>query len=155
MITASHLSPDLSQQAVIRHAVPTDAAGVAALLSELGYTNQAANVHSFILSRQVPDDAIIVAEVGSNLVGLASLHRIPLLHASGFLGRITSFVVASAFRRQGVGRLLATAVETFAWTHGCERLEVTSGEQRTEAHAFYIQRGYQPVSRRFVKARSP
>ncbi|CAA9336555.1 MAG: hypothetical protein AVDCRST_MAG40-2194, partial [uncultured Gemmatimonadaceae bacterium] len=58
----------------------------------------------------------------------------------------------------GVGRALVGAVEAFAWAAGCRRVEVTSGDHRPAAHAFYRAAGYREDERRFVKpapARGP
>jgi hypothetical protein len=46
---------------------------------------------------------------------------------------------------------VATA-EAFAWAAGCKRIEVTSGDHRPEAHAFYRAIGYVEDERRFIKS---
>ena len=51
------------------------------------------------------------------------------------------------------GRRLVAEAEEFAWNNGCARIEITSGDHRPDAHAFYEAIGYFQDSRRFVKKR--
>jgi GNAT superfamily N-acetyltransferase len=78
---------------------------------------------------------------------------IPLMHADGYLGRVTSLVVAESNRRQGLGRLLLSTAEEYAWSNGCSRMEITSGDHRPDTHAFYEHLGYQVDCRRFIRNR--
>jgi GNAT superfamily N-acetyltransferase len=50
--------------------------------------------------------------------------------------------VSERARGQGVGSRLVAAAEAFATSRGCVRMEVTSADRRTVAHAFYLGRGY-------------
>ena len=138
---------------LVRQAQPSDASVISGLLADLGYPSAPAQVQSRLAEASAsPHTAIFVAESNSQVVGALSFHRIPLFHTDGFLGRITSLVVSSTFQRRGVGRLLVAAAEELARAQGCVRLEVTSGEHRPEAHAFYESLGYQPASRRFINS---
>jgi GNAT superfamily N-acetyltransferase len=148
-------APVQEKIASIRRAHVEDAAGASELLEILGYRAPIAQIEERIArSRESPDAAVFVAELDGRLVGLASFHRIPLFYLEGFLGRITSFVIAPSHRRHGIGRSLVSAVEEFAWDHGCTRAEVTSGDHRSDAHEFYERLGYRPVSRRFIKEKT-
>ena len=139
---------------VIRGACIHDAAAAGELLAALGYPSSIAQVKERIArSAESDDTAVFVAETHHQIVGLVSFHLIPLFHADGFLGRITSFIVAPMHRQRGIGRLLAAAVEEFAWAHGCMRVEVTSGDHRPDAHSFYERMGYDLDCRRFTKRR--
>jgi GNAT superfamily N-acetyltransferase len=136
----------------VRRARSRDAAVLVELLAALGYETPIAHVNEQIAhATESSESVVFVAELESCVIGLASFHRIPLFHAAGFLGRITSFVVAPKYRKRGVGRLLVIAVEEFAWTHQCIRVEVTSGDHRADAHAFYENMGYEVDRRRFIK----
>ena len=109
--------------------------------------------------RHSPADRVWVAEApsgvlgdaGEALAGLLSFHAIPLLHTPGNLGRITSLVVHPQLRGRGIGRRLVGVAEGFARESQCERLELTSGEHRHDAHRFYLALGFALRSARFVK----
>jgi len=136
----------------IRSAEPDDAPTVAELLATLGYPSPVADVARRVTSCAASSStAVFVAEVARRIVGVASFHCIPLFHADGYLGRITSLVVAPEYRQRGIGRLLVASAEEFGWAHGCSRIEVTSGDHRPDAHAFYEHLGYQLNCRRFIK----
>jgi GNAT superfamily N-acetyltransferase len=65
--------------------------------------------------------------------------------------RITALVVAEDARGHGLGRRLLREAERFARACGAQRLEISSGIQRTGAHAFYLECGYTESGRRFVR----
>jgi len=142
-------------ESVIRKAIANDAAQIAALLGELGYPASAQSVKNRLINLSSNNgDVVFVADYGGEITGFLSLHVIPLLHIDGRWGRITALSVGSRFRRHGVGRRLVSAAENFAWENGCVRIEVTSGNQRSDAHAFYKAAGYglDDHSHRFLKS---
>ena len=137
----------------IRRAQRDDALAVAELMTMLGYPALAAQVEGRIaVCKNSTETTIFVAECEGRVVGVLSFHRIPQFHADGFLGRITSLIVAPEYRKMGLGRLLVSAAEEFAQVQGCSRIEVTSGDYRTDAHAFYEHLGFRTDCRRFIKA---
>lgn len=137
-----------------RIAVPQDAAAIASCLAELGY----GTAEELVLERlrdfsTSADDTVFVAEdVGGRVLGVASAHRLPLFHVSGCLVRITALAVCKSSQGTGLGRMLVSAVESWAWGAGARRIEVTSGDHRPAAHAFYQAVGYRIDERRFVKS---
>ena len=138
----------------VRPAAPPDAAQIAACLAELGYGTPAALVRQKLAQLAASDaDAVFVAheEAGDAIVGVVSVHVIPLFHAPGSLARITALAVRRSAQGLGVGRALVAAAEAFAWGRDCRRVEVTSGDQRPGAHAFYEAVGYAVDERRFVR----
>jgi N-acetylglutamate synthase-like GNAT family acetyltransferase len=139
---------------MIRAAAPHDCAHIAVLLSELGYPA----TEEFVRDRLAaisprPDAKVLVADLDTEVVGLVCLQIIPLFHLAEPLGRMTTLVISSKFQRYGIGRRLIAEAEMLAWEHGCGRIEITSGDQRGDAHAFYEAVGYEQVSRRFIKFR--
>ncbi|MEI9894964.1 MAG: GNAT family N-acetyltransferase [Chthoniobacter sp.] len=154
---AAGIAPDaegIAEDVVVRPIQPGDTGAAAELLTELGYPSTAAQVeHRLVVAGEGAGTAVFVAESAGQVVGLSSFHCIPLFHEGGFLGRITSLVVASAYRQRGIGRLLVAAGEEFGWAHSCTCIEITSGDRRPEAHAFYEHLGYRSDCRRFLKHR--
>ena len=150
-----------SADVVIRSATDADAHSISFLLGDLGHPIEPALiVEKLAAIRDSPVDRVWVVESRANavlgdgqaLAGLLGFHAIPLLHTAGGLGRITALVVHPELRGKGIGRRLVGVAEHFARDIHCERLEVTSGEQRYDAHRFYVGLGFSPRSARFVKA---
>lgn len=138
----------------VRRAELADATEIAACLSALGYGTSAGHVIERLASfSKSPVDAVFVALVSGHvpLLGVVSVHLLPLFHAPGLLGRITSLAVSSEARSKGVGKALVAAAEEWAWSEGAQRMEVTSGDHRLAAHAFYRAVGYSLDERRFIK----
>lgn len=138
----------------VRHAKVVDAAEIAACLSALGYGTTSGLVTERLVSfADSSTNAVFVASANdlASLLGVVSVHLLPLFHATGLLGRITSLAVNPSARGTGVGRALVSAAEQWAWSEGAQRMEVTSGDHRPAAHAFYQAVGYSLDERRFVK----
>lgn len=55
---------------------------------------------------------------------------------------IENVVVSARARRQGLGKLLMTAIEEKAHERDCYYIILVSGEKRKEAHVFYEKMGY-------------
>jgi len=141
-------------QAIIRAAAPDDCAHIAVLLSELGYPATEEFVRGRLAAIAPQQDGkVLVADLDAEVVGFVCLQIIPLFHLAEPLGRITTLVISSKFQRYGIGRRLVAKAEMLAWEHGCGAIELTSGDQRSNAHAFYEAVGYEQVSRRFIKFR--
>jgi ribosomal protein S18 acetylase RimI-like enzyme len=136
----------------IRSAEISDAGRIADLLQQLGYVATATLVENKIATLAGSlNDLILVAEKDGIVIGIISLHTTELFHTDGRIGRITSLVIDSDQRGCGIGELLVDAANEFFILSGCVRAEVTSGDHRPEAHAFYEAQGYMPDERRFMK----
>jgi GNAT superfamily N-acetyltransferase len=138
----------------IRAASPDDSKQLAALVEQLGYRADERFIRDQLaqLASQ-PGTTVFVADDNGAIIGLLCLSIIPFLHVSGGLGRISALVIDSQFQGKGVGRRLMAEAEEFAWKTGCARIEFTSGDHRSDAHAFYEAIGYFQDCRRFIKQR--
>ncbi|MBL0162523.1 MAG: GNAT family N-acetyltransferase [Xanthomonadales bacterium] len=146
----------MSLSVQLRTPTVVDAPALVSLLTELGYSVPEATVLTNIENlANTATDRAWVAESTSGIVGFISVHLIPLFHAPGYLGRITSLIVRSNARGNGVGGTLMHQAQDFCWGSDCERIELTSGDHREQAHHFYEQLGFQVQSRRFVKHGAP
>ena len=139
---------------VVRKAEEHDNAQVAKLMAELGYPVSAALMRQKIQEILLSDmDCAYVAEHDGHLVGVISVHALPLFHAVGNLGRITALVVSAAHQRSGIGSQLVEAAQVFARSTGCVKMEVTSGSHRKGAHIFYERAGYEQTAHgRFIRS---
>jgi len=127
----------------IREAEATDATAVSQLMSDLGYRIAPDAVQRKLsASLSDPGNAVFVADVAGAVVGVVSIHTMPLLHADGCFGTITSLAVAAAHRRRGIASQLLCRAEAFARTGGCVGIGVASAHHRADAHAFYEARGF-------------
>jgi len=136
----------------VRDARPDDAQEVALLLRELGYPS-ASDAAARHIRRFVGDPAsrLLVAEGTDGLLGLVATHIVPRLDDDEITCRITDLVVRASHRRSGIGTRLLEAAANHARAAGAPRLDLSSGEWRAEARAFYLAHGFQPRSRGFTK----
>jgi GNAT superfamily N-acetyltransferase len=135
----------------VREARPSDAAGIAELLTELGYP-----VSPERLGRRMQAlsgeraSRVFVAEAGSELCGVAAAHTMHLLERDDPVCRLTALVVAPEARGAGVGRALVARVDREARSRACVRIEVTTAEHRAGAQEFYERLGFEERPGRFV-----
>jgi GNAT superfamily N-acetyltransferase len=93
-----------------------------------------------------------VAETSEHgVVGLVATHIVPRLDDDACTCRITDIVVSAAHRRSGIGSALVAAAEAEARKAGAPRLDLSSGEWRADAHAFYASHGFETRARAFTK----
>jgi GNAT superfamily N-acetyltransferase len=91
------------------------------------------------------DDRLLLAVLGETLLGFAHL-RIAHSLAYNPSAEVVSIIVREQNRRQGIGRRLVTAAETWARQSGRAYLLLHTDVTRTPAHAFYTALGYQKSS---------
>lgn len=129
-----------------------DATAVGILLAELGYPANAGEVIGRLdaLAR-LPVALTLVAAGGREVFGVITSHIFPSLHSAAPIAWITTLVVSSDARGMGVGTKLLEAAERWAVENGAERVSLTSGVAREDAHRFYESRGYQHTGLRFAK----
>lgn len=139
-------------EADLRVATPIDADDVAGLLGELGYPCEVAEAAERIAAvLGDPRQVLVVARCQGRVCGLVALDFMYYLPLGTTTCRITALVVTSESQGRGLGRQLLREAERRARAAGAARLELTSGSQRTDAHAFYRACGYDDGTLRFVK----
>ena len=139
-------------EADLRSASAIDADDVAALLSELGYPCDTADAARRIASITSNDrQALVVARCGGMVTGLIALDFMYYLPLDTTTCRITALVVSPDAQGRGLGRQLLREAERRARAAGAARVELTSGSQRTDAHAFYKACGFSDGTLRFIK----
>lgn len=137
---------------IVRPAQQSDVPAIAALLAELGYSVDSAEIQPRLerLSAR-SDGAVIVADSDGQAVGLAAYQFVELLHRPRAQCRITALVVDAEHRRRGVASALVAEIQKAAEERDCYRLEVTTQPGRDQALALYAALGFQDRPVRLVK----
>jgi GNAT superfamily N-acetyltransferase len=134
-----------------RAATAADASAIAALSQELGYPADATTMATRL--RQIlgqPSQLVLVAQTAAgDICGWLQALSSNVLE-SGFRVEIVGLVVSANTRRQGVGKALVAAAETWARQVGAPSVNVRSNIIRIESHLFYPALGYLPVKQQMV-----
>jgi ribosomal protein S18 acetylase RimI-like enzyme len=137
---------------VIRKASIADSDPIARLVSELGYPTSASQMQRRL--KAILDDdqyqTFVACEEG-HIRGFVGTRLGPLYEDDGYYGQIMALAVAPNCQRRGVGRMLMQSAESALIKRGARILVVTSGNQRSDAHAFYESCGYSFTGRRYKK----
>jgi GNAT superfamily N-acetyltransferase len=94
---------------------------------------------------------MLVAEVAGEVAGLIATHVVPRIEDDAPSCRVIAIVVAHRHRRAGVASALIGAAEAEARAHGARRLDLSSGDWRADAHAFYEHAGFERRALAFIK----
>jgi N-acetylglutamate synthase-like GNAT family acetyltransferase len=135
----------------IREAEFKDAPDMSKLLEQLGYPTSDFSALEKIQDYSKDGYKLFVAESERTVIGFISIHWYIPLHHPAPIGRITAFCVDERQRKSGIGTSLLERAEQQFKTVGCFKIEVTSNLKRLETHRYYLQAGYQEVSKHFVK----
>jgi aminoglycoside 6'-N-acetyltransferase I len=139
-------------QIQVRSARDTDIGAIRELVRQLGYELPIATLAATVARLLAePDHNVLVAAEGDALLGVMALHWAPLLQYEAPAARIMTLVVDELARGKGVGKLLVDHAARIAAEQGCATLELTSGLQRKEAHAFYHAIGFETASLRLAR----
>jgi len=149
----TELSPSESGQPNgygFRAATADDVARVVALLADdpLGQGREATaeDPRYQTAFRQIeadPNNEVIVAERGGEVVGCLQLTLIPSLTRSGITrAQIEGVRVATSERGLGLGKLMVEHAEQQARARGAGIMQFTTDKSRPDAHRFYENLGY-------------
>ena len=95
---------------------------------------------------------VLVAEDDGEVLGVCQV--LILWHfqrTGGKAAEIESVHVRADRRSQGIGALMIAAAEEHAAAQGCYRIQLTSNNQRLDAHRFYVRLGYDQSHQGFKK----
>lgn len=132
-----------SRKVRIRPAVPSDAAEIARLATELGYPSSVEEISSR-LARLLLSPAHFVAVAEADAMSLAGwvVTERRLLLESTERAEIVGLVVSANARRTGIGRTLVDAAESWASAQRLSVISVRSNIARVASHPFYESLGY-------------
>ena len=103
----------------VRAAAGTDAAAIAALMTQLGYPcsddDATARLGYWLAD---PMSRVLVAENDGLVIGCLSVHAVPYLERTGRWARIESLIIDEAARGTGAGRALLHTAESLARRRG-------------------------------------
>lgn len=93
----------------------------------------------------------LVAEIDNKVVGFVSCHGQQLLHHNGWVYEIQELFMDEAYRGKGIGKHLLDELERQLAERKYDMIDVTSGNRRKEAHAFYMKNGFNQTHQKFTK----
>jgi len=136
----------------VRPASVNDAESIAWLVSELGYPSTSAETRDRLWRVKGAEGVFVcVAELDGEVAGLATCHKFFAVHLTEPAVWLTSLVVSSEYRGEGIGQALVAECEAWAKSQGAKRLSLTSANHRDGAHQFYLSLGYEQSGVRFAK----
>jgi len=91
------------------------------------------------------EDRLLLGLDGERVAGAAHL-RVSRDLTTEETAEVVAIFVSKAYRRQGVGRHLIAAAETWALESGRARLLLRTDVIRTDAHAFFTALGYEKAA---------
>ncbi len=131
-----------------------DVKPVAGLSAQLGYPVSETELRDrFIRIAASSGNGLFVALDGKQtVIGWLHVHTIDRIEV-GRYAEVGGIVVDEAARDKGAGRALMLCAEEWARDGGYDRVKLSSGAHRSEAHAFYERIGYTNIrtSYRFEK----
>jgi GNAT superfamily N-acetyltransferase len=126
--------------ALILHGSATQTMTAAAIAAEAAHPDY---LRAFDEVEASPANHLFVAERAGLVLGTFQLTLIPGLAARGRRrAKIESVHVSPESRGLGVGALMIAAALAFAREHGAGLMELSSNKNRTDAHRFYRNLGF-------------
>jgi len=137
---------------VMRKAVESDAPFITELVRQLDYDLPEEIIREKIIYfHGLDNELLLVCEEEGRAAGFISVHFIPQIALKSDFARISYFCVDKNLRSRGTGSGMERYVEELARKRGCDRIELHSHFRRTDAHRFYLDRGYIEYPKYFIK----
>jgi GNAT superfamily N-acetyltransferase len=135
----------------VRTALPEDAEVLAALVTDLGYPVDGAELWSRVQRMPSETYRTLVALVENQVAGFVGLLTLPVYEHPRPIGWILALCIAPNYRRRGIGTALINEAERLCRSEGVVDLRLHSGLKRDEAHEFYEKMGFDRSGYRFKK----
>jgi len=138
-----------TNETIIREIEAEDYLSVAAVWREaLGSLTITDEAFAKTCDRMKADDryCILVAEKSGKVIGFVSTVEALALNLENGYIKVNALAVSSEFKHKGIGKMLVEQVEKRALERNVSLIGITSGFQRTDAHAFYEHLGYKKSS---------
>lgn len=138
----------------IRTITEHDAEAVATLSEQLGYPLSASQLRDRFLriATTMGNGLFVATNEATNkqqaVIGWVHVHTVDRLEVARY-AEIGGIVVDVACQASGVGRSLMACAEKWASDCGYDRIKLSSGAHRNEAHAFYERIGYSNIRTSF------
>jgi N-acetylglutamate synthase-like GNAT family acetyltransferase len=131
----------------LRRARPGDAAGVRALVEQLGHTpDPRAFTETFTQVARHPEAAVVVLAEGVRVVGYLALSHRPQVRLAGRVATIDELAVAPDLCGRGLGSALLEHALELVRGLACVRIEVSTVRARDSvAHTFFAKHGFVEV----------
>ena len=137
----------------IRSARPEDSLAIAEITAEgLGFDCAPEIIAQNMIALDSNHDRLVVAEINGEVVGFIE----PQVYEPVYWGKLINILglaVRESHRGMGIGKALMEAAEDWAKEIGATGVRLNSGADRTNAHAFYRNIGYEAKKQqiRFLK----
>jgi GNAT superfamily N-acetyltransferase len=127
---------------LLREIMPGDAAAVAILSGQLGYTiseeQTLQNIQTIIKSKT---STAFVAVYDKEVIGWTSVsYNIQL--ESRPSAELRGLVIDERYRKKGIGKMLVEKAKEWGRERGIELLRLRCNVKRTETHIFYVRLGF-------------
>lgn len=98
---------------------------------------------------------MLVAEFQKCVIGMCSVQLLVSTAEGGLKAVLEDLIIAEAYRNQGIGNRLLTAIEGWACSQGAKRLDLLADCRNTRALTFYEQHGWQATNLVALQKRLP
>lgn len=90
-------------------------------------------------------------KIENELVGIVAINILKPFYRSGLFARIDTIVVKGKYQSLGIGKKILEFIESYSYKKGYQRIFLTSGNHRVNAHAFFKANGFVTNATYFTK----
>ena len=141
----------------IRQATKTDIPIILELLYELDRPKPKDDAQEEIFEKKIKlylndsDKAILIAEQGTEIMGLVSIIFLDRLNQEKLEMYIPELIVTKKHQYKNIGTLLVKSCIELAKKNKCHRIRLESGNQRRNSHRFYKKMDFEQAALFFAK----